>query len=456
MNNLKYILVAAIVSTSMTGCGLYSNYTRTVDEQMVDGLYDYTKASDESENLATLSWRELFADPYLQALIEEALESNTDLNVARLSVEQAEISLATARKAFLPSLSFSPQGTISSFQGSTTKSYTTPLTASWEVDIFGKLRNAKEQSKAALEQSTAYRQAVQTQLIATLAGSYYSLLMLDEQLSISEQTQQNWAENLRVMEAMLKAGRINETAVLQSRASNISLSSQIVTIKEQIAALENSISALLAKPTVEIQRGTIFECEFPEELSVGLPIELLCNRPDVRMAESNLAEAFYATSEARSSLYPSITLSGSAGFTNASGSITNPSDMLYSAVGSLVQPIFQRGALRAQLKISEAQQEQALLQFNQSIIDAGTEVNNALSEWQGAQERLEYADQQVELLAATLSKTELLMKYGSATYIEVLTAQLTLLQADLSSVNEIYNKAQGVINLYRALGGGEE
>ncbi len=457
MKRITYIVAAAsLFSLSLSGCGIYSSYQRSeATDDITDDLYKYIEATNHTSSLASLSWRELFTDPLLQALIEQALENNTDLNVARLSVEQAQATLRAARKAFLPSLGAEAQGSISGLGETTSKSYSLSLNSSWEIDIFGKLRNAKQQSAAALEQSEAYRQAVQTGLIATVASSYYSLLMLDEQLSISNQTKENWSENLRMMEALKRAGRINETSVLQSKASSVALDSSIVTIKEQIAQVESSISLLLAEPTQHIERGTIDDVEFPSDLSVGLPLQLLSNRPDVRLAESYLAQTFYATAEARSSLYPSLTLSGSVGYTDSAGVSVDPGDIFYSLVGSLVQPIFNRGALKSQLKISEAQQEQALLQFNQSILDAGAEVNTALIEWQSAQERLEYGTTQIELLEQSVKKSELLMKHGVVTSLEVLTSQLSLLQAQLSFSSDKYNQSQGVINLYRALGGGE-
>ncbi|MFI3315041.1 MAG: TolC family protein [Rikenellaceae bacterium] len=455
MKQIKYIAAYVCIALCIWGCGTHSSYQRSVDSEVTDNLYKYIETTNDTTNIASLSWRELFTDPRLQSLIETALERNTDLNVARLNVEQAEASLSAARKAFLPSLSLEPQGSISSFNSSTTKSYNVSLTSSWEIDLFGKLRNAKKQSISMLEQSVAYQQAVRTSLIASVAGSYYSLLMLDEQLKISEQTKENWENNLRVMEAMKRAGRINETAVLQSEASSIALNSSIVTIKEQIAALENSISLLLAAPTEHIERGSIDQYSFPSELSVGVPLQLLSNRPDVRMAEGYLAQMFYATAEARSSFYPTFTLSGSAGYTNSSGVIINPGDMLYNLVASAVQPIFNRGTLKAQLEISKAQQEQALLQFNQAILDAGAEVNDALSQWQSAQARLEFGAMQIEILEKTVSQTELLMEHGSVTTLDVLTAQLSLLQSQLSYSTEKYNQSQGVINLFRSLGGGE-
>ncbi len=438
----------------LSSCGLYTNYS-TDDNKSVEELYNYIEATDDTTNIATIPWREFFTDSHLQSLIAKGLESNSDLSVAQLNVEQAEIALTKARLAYIPSVNASVSGGASSFNGSNSQTYEAALTASWEIDLFGKLRNAKRQSKAALEQSTAYRQAVQTQLIATIANSYYSLLMLDEQLIISEQTQLNWDENIRIMEAMKRAGRVNEAAVLQSQASSAALQSQIITLREQIAELENTLSTLLSMPTEHIERGVISDIQLPDDLSVGVPLQLLTNRPDVRMAESYLEQMFYATAESRGSLYPSITLSGTLGYTNSYGVTVNPAQMLYNAAAQVLQPIFNQGTLRAQLKISKLQQEQALIQFNQTVVEAGAEVNNALSSCQAAQQRLVYSSQQIELLQRAVSSTELLMKHGSATYLEVLTAQLSLLTAELSYSSDIYNQAQGVVNLYRALGGGE-
>lgn len=455
MNYKTNILCAALVCSILGSCGVYSKYEREDVSDITDSLYDYVEASSDTTNIASLSWRELFADPLLQSLVEVGLESNTDLNVARLSVDQAEIALKSSRLAYLPSLGLSADGTYKSFDGSTSKSYEISASASWEIDIFGKLRNAKEQSKAALEGSEAYRQAVQTELISTIANSYYTLIMLDEQLDISRRTLENWADNLRVMELLKRAGRINETSVLQSEGSMIALQSSIVTLEEQIALLEGVLSTLLAQPTEHIERGTFAGVEFPESLAVGVPMQLLSNRPDVRVAEYNLTQMFYATAEARSAMYPSITLSGGAGFTNSSGSILNPGDMLYSAVGSIVQPLFYRGTLRAQLKISESQQEQALLQFQQSLLDAGNEVNAALISWQSAKGRIDFNMKRLDVLSKAVRSSELLMKSGNSDYLEVLTAQLSLLQTELSSTGDHFDEIQSVIDLYRALGGGE-
>lgn len=436
---------------SLSGCGIYSSYQRPTDVVEVDSLYNYIEATQESSNIASLGWRELFTDPKLQSLIEAALERNSDLNVARLNVEQAQIALSTARMAYLPSISASADATAKS---GSDMSYSLSASASWEIDIFGKLRNAKEGQKAALESSRAYAQSVQTSLISTIANSYYTLVMLDDQLSISQRTLTAWGQNIKTMEALMRAGRLNQTSVLQSKASKVALESSIVSIEEQISELENTIGVLLMQPAQPIERGTIQDIKFPEHLSIGVPMELLSNRPDVQVAEYNLAKAFYATSEARSSLYPSITIGGSVGFMDDSGKILAPQDYILSAVGSVVQPIFNQGRLRAELNISKLQQEQAELEFAQSLYDAASEVNSAVISWQSAKSRLDFYTEQHALLSDALRSAELLMRHGNVTYLEVLTAQFTLLQCELNYSSTIFDEVQGVISLYHSLGGG--
>lgn len=455
-NRITNIFVASLLTVMLGSCGLYSKYETPTDVVEIDSLYSYIEASNDKNSIAELSWRELFTDTALQSLIEVALESNTNLEVARLNVVQSEVALKTARLSFLPTLNLNAQGGLSSFDGTTTKSYSIAAAASWEIDLFGRLRNAKEQSKAALQQSDVYRQAVQTELIASVANSYYTLLLLDRQLEISRQTLITWSENLRSMELLMRTGRVNKSSVLQSEASKIALEASVAALEEQIKVMENTISTLIGITPQQIQRNSFDETTLPVELSVGLPIELLSNRPDVRYAEFNLAQAFYATGEARSSLYPSLTLSGSAGYTDNGSSVGNPAGMLYSAIAQLVQPIFNSGALRASVKISEAQQQQAMLEFKQSLLDAGAEVNSALIEYNSARTQISYDIQQIEVLEAAVESSKLLMKSGSVTYLEVLTAQQSLLQGELSLANNHFDEICGVVELYRALGGGAE
>ena len=443
------ILFALIL---LAGCSIYRPYTRP--EVETDGLYRDIPAED-TVTLASLSWRELFTDPQLQTLIETGLEQNTDLRIARLRTEAAEATLLNARLSYLPSVSLNPEGGINRYDGATSKTYNLGASASWEIDIFGKVTNAKRGAKAALEGSRAYAQAVQTRLVATIAGSYYTLLMLDRQLAINERTLDTWEKTVRTLEALKKSGGANDAAVLQARANRMTVEGSVLSLRKSIRETENALSALLAMPPQSLERGSLEGQRFPEEMSVGVPLQLLANRPDVRLAEYNLAQAFYATNAARAAFYPSITLSGNAGWTNnGGGMIVNPGKWLFNTVGSLTQPLFNKGANIANLRIAKAQQEEALLQFNQSILDAGKEVNDALVQWQTARGRIAIGKEQIATLQEAVRKTELLMRHSSTNYLEVLTAQQSLLAAELTDAQDRFDEIQGVINLYRALGGG--
>ncbi|WP_298114720.1 efflux transporter outer membrane subunit [uncultured Bacteroides sp.] len=452
---MKKIWICLFASSVLSSCHIYRAYEHP-EVAVSDSLYRQPVNAADTTSLASLSWKELFTDPQLQQLIKIGLNHNTDLNVARLKVKEAEALLITSRLSYLPSVSLTPQGTLTSKDGSkTSKTYNLAASADWEIDLFGKLLNSKRGAQAALEQSEAYRQAVQTQLVATIANSYYTLLMLDEQLDITCRTAETWNESVRTMKALKRAGQATEMAVAQSEASKLSVDASVLSIKRQINEMENSLSTLLGMLPQTIGRSTLQAQEFPDSLSTGVPLQLLSRRPDVKQSEAQLAVAYYATNSARSAFYPSITLSGSAGWTNAAGAVvTNPGQWLLSAVGSLVQPLFNRGKNIANLKIAKAQQEEALLNFRQSLLNAGAEVNDALVQWQTARQRILLDEQQTASLRSALRSSELLMKHSSQNYLEVLTARQSLLQAELDAATDRFDEIQGVINLYHALGGG--
>lgn len=452
---MKRIIIGLLLLTGLSGCHIYRTYERP-ELSGVDSLYRVPAMTEDTMSLADFSWKELFTDTVLQQLIEKGIANNTDLNIARLKVREAEALLTSSKLAYLPSVSLTPQGTIKSIEGnSPTKTYNLAASADWELDIFGRLTNAKREAKAVLEQSQAYKQAVQTQLIATIANSYYTLLMLGKQLDISKRTAEIWAENLRVMKALKKAGQTTEMAVAQIEASKLSVDASLLSLEQQITEVENSLSSLLGVVPQRIDRSTLDMQSFPDTLSVGVPLQLLQRRPDVRQSEAVLAEFFYTTNRAYSAFYPAITLSGSAGWTNAAGAIiSNPGEWLFSAVGALVQPLFNRGQNIANLKVAKARQEEALLTFRQTLLNAGTEVNDALLQWQVARRRLDLDRQQIISLQSAVRSSELLMRHSSQNYLEVLTARQTLLDAELSAVSDRFEEIQGVINLYHALGGG--
>jgi NodT family efflux transporter outer membrane factor (OMF) lipoprotein len=437
----------------MTGCSIYKPYSRP--EVQTEGLYRDLEETKDTASIATLGWRNLFSDKNLQALIDKGLERNTDLRVAHTRVKAAEAVLMNARLSYLPSVVLAPDGSISGTEGAKAiKTYNLAASASWEIDLFGKVTNAKREALAALEGSRAYRQAVETQLIATIANSYYMLLMLDRQLIISEQTLITWKETEHSIEALKRAGKSNDAAVLQAKANRLALEASVVSIRKSIRETENGLSALLADTSHDIMRGALQKQQFPDTLSAGLPIQLLANRPDVRQAEWNLAQAYYATNAARSAFYPSLTLSGSIGWTNnVGGVVVNPGSWLFSAVGSLMQPLFNKGTNIANLRQAKARQEEALLLFQQSLLDAGKEVNNALTRWQSARIRMDYVNQQIMTLQEAVRKTELLMQHTSTNYLEVLTARQRLLEAELTQAQDKFEEIQGVIDLYHAVGG---
>ena len=446
MRKILIPIVLLLTIVAMNSCALYKDYERQ-EIDFVDSLYNRIPTADDYESIASLTWKELFRDTLLQNLIELGLENNTDLEIARLKVEQAEATLKTSKLAFYPDVSFSAQTGVNQ----NGFNYSLTPTASWEIDAFGRLHNTKKGAQAALEATKSYQQAVQTQLVATIADSYFTLLMLDEQLEISKRTQKTWEENIRTLEALKRAGKTNEAAVLQAKANKVNVEASILTLKKQIIEQENSLSALLGLVPQELERNELSEQIFPDTLLMGLPLSSLVNRPDVRQAEYKLVEAFYATNVARSYFYPTITLSGNAGWSGVSG---NPGDWIFNAVGSLMQPIFNQGKNKARMKISESQRQEALLNFKQTLLDAGTEANNALISWQTARKRLDSDKLQIVYLKGAVLNTQLLMKNGQADYLEVLTAQKNLLQAELTETNDRYIEIQSVIMLYHALGGG--
>ncbi|MBQ8672469.1 MAG: TolC family protein [Bacteroides sp.] len=452
----KNLFPLMLLCLALSSCGIYNKYQRP-EEIRTDGLFGQgVEVQEDSTSIASLSWRELFTDPSLQALIDTALANNTDLLSARQRVKEAEATLMSARLAYLPSFMLTPQGGVSSFDGgAATWTYTAVAAASWELDIFGRLTNAKRSAKALYQQSREYEQAVVTALIANVSNLYYTLLMLDEQAGITRETAQTWRESVRTMQAMKAAGMTNEAGVSQFEANCRMVEASLLDLEQQIRTVENALCVILGRMPGKIDRESAWSLrDFPEELTVGIPLQLLSRRPDVRAAELSLVQAFYGTNAARASFYPSVTLGGTAGWTNSVGSmIVNPGKVLLAAVGSLTQPLFANGRNVAQLKIAKARQEEAKLAFQQSLLNAGSEVNNALTQVQTARSKAQLRIEQIAALERTLTSTRLLMRHGNTTYLEVLTAQQALLSARLAQTADRFSEVQGIIQLYQALGG---
>ena len=452
----------------LSGCGLYNNYEKTVQEpaDVFGSTLDIPTAVSET-SIADLSWREFFTDPLLQQLIEQALANNTDLNTARINVEKSEISLKTSKLAFLPSVFFSPQGSFSKFGSeSWTKSYTIPLNVSWDVDVFGSLRNKKRAAKAALLQAQMVEESTRSNLISAVAQQYFYLQLLDRELDILMSTDSLWKASLDTQQALYENGQAYSTAVNQQESSWLNVKVQIVAIRRAIHATENEICSLLCITPQHIVRSKwdaeggyhssankrVLEDKY---LKTGIPAMMLERRPDIRLANACMEEAFYNTKVARAAFYPSITLSGEAGWTNNNG-LVDPSKLLLQVVGSLSQPLFARGQIKANYKVAQLTEENLKKKYVQTVVDAGNEVNEALADCQSAREKHAYYHRQVEVLHEAYTGTHELMDNGKARYLEVLTAQESLLSAQLNEATNMYQGAQALIALYIALGGGAE
>lgn len=454
---MKKIVLTIATTALLSSCGIYTNYERPADIK-TDGLYGASvQESADSAGLAALPWRTMFTDPTLQSLIEQGLQNNADMRTAALAIEESEASLKAAKLSFFPSLAFAPQGGFSSIDwAKASKTYTIPVTASWQVDVFGSLRNAKKRAQVQLESSKTYRQAVQTQLVATIANYYYTLAMLDEQLRVSQETADTWKMNVETYRALMNVGDANAAAVAQAEGNYYNVCAQIVDLKQQITETENGFSTLLGEPVSSIKRQSINDWKAPQNITTGIPSYALANRPDVKSAELALASAFYNTNSARSAFYPALNLTGTLGWSNDLGVIVNPGKWIWQAMASLTQPIFQNGKLKANLKIAKAQQEEAKIAFQQTLLDAGAEVNTAMAKIQNNTEKEVLNDKQIASMEQAVKSTQLLMQNSTTNYLEVLTAQQSLLAAQLSKISTQFAKIQGTIELYQALGGGTE
>ena len=458
--NIKSVISIAAASLMLGSCGIYNKYERP--EVNTTGLVrDVASTTDtlavsDTTSFGNLPWRSVFTDPTLQSLIEQGLAHNTNMLNAALNVKMVEAQLTAAKLAFVPAFSFSPQGTITSWDGNkATKTYSLPVQASWSIDLFGNLLNAKRSTQMSLLATKDYQLVVQTGLISNIANMYYTLMMLDEQLSVVDNMASLTKDTWNMMKLQKDLGRVRETSVQSAEANYYSVLVQSADLKRQIRETENSLSVLLGQPAQTISRGKLAEQSLPTEFSTGVGIQMLANRPDVHYAEMSLAQCFYNTNQARSNFYPSITISGSGAYTNNSGAgIVNPGKMLLSAVGSLTQPIFARGQLIAGLKVAKAQQEQAYNTWQNAILSAGSEVSNALVLYNTSDEKSKLEAQQVESLTKNVEYTKLLFNEGSSTYLEVISAQQSLLNAQLSKIADDFYKMQAVVNLYYALGGG--
>ena len=444
----KHIIIVLAGLLLLSGCNLYKKYesSATVQENIMGEVVN----PQDTTSIGDMGWRDVFKDPLLQRLIETAWANNTNVRTAQLTIEQAQNEVMSAKWGYAPTLALGPSASYN-YQGGAGGSYAVqvPVRASWQLGIFGQNRSKVRSAKARLAYDEDYRQAVQVELAANVASLYYNLVMLDRQLEISEATEKLYQESYNTTQALFQAGVYNSPAVHEMQASLEALRADIVSLRYGIATTEASLCLLLAEPPHRIERSAFGAFEMPEQLHVGLPIRLLAARPDVRMAERNMEIAYYGTQQARQSFYPSLSLDGLFGVAGTFSAV----NIISQAVGSLTQPILQGGQLRAQLRNAQAEQEKARLQFVQTLYDAGSEVYKYKQAIETAEEKSSHIGIRVNALQEAFAATTELMNNGSTTYLEVLTAQESLLSAQLTQVENQYEMVRALISLYTALGG---
>ena len=430
----------------LSSCNLYRKY-RPAEVSVPENLMGDVVNPQDTVCMGDLSWRAVFTDPLLQQLIDTALANNTDMRTVQLTIEEAQNNVKAAKWGYAPTLSFNPQFNYQYSGGGNSWSVTVPLSASWQIGVFGQTTTSVRKSKAQVAYYQDYKQAVQVSLAANIANLYYTLVMLDRELAISEQTESLWEESLESARALYDAGIYQSPAVYQMEASVAEVRAKIVDLRNSILTTEASLCSLLAEPPHHIQRSQFGSFQMPEQLHLGLPVRLLDARPDVRQAASNMAIAYYGTQQARQAFFPTVTIEG------LFGMAASPAQMIAQAVATIVQPVFAAGKLSAQLKNAKLEQEKTQIQFEQALLNAGNEVYRYLQACKTAEAKYEFIDAQVTALQNAYDATTELMDNGSTTYLEVLTAQESLLSAQLSQVQNRYEAVQALINLYSALGG---
>lgn len=452
------IIAICVAALSLVGCDTIKSLHSKYQSQATipaDVFGSNVKVTADTTVMTEMSWREFFTDPLLQRLIDTALVRNTDMNSARIAIQQSEASLAAAKQAFFPSVYFAPSGSISSFGGSSpSKTYNLPLQVNWDIDAFGSIKSKKRKSEAMLKQAQIAEQAVRANIISAVAQQYSTLLLLDQQLEILLATDSLWNISLETQKILWENGKSYSTAVNQMESSYLGVKTSIVDTRRNIRQVENAICRLLAITPQPIERSRLGLYPLPRRFNTGISGQMLLNRPDIKLADLAMEEAFYDTQTARAAFFPNISLQGLAGWTNSAGSaVVNPGKILLNAVASLTQPIYAQGKLKANLKINKLNQEDLINDYVQTVIDAGSEVNEALADCLAAVEKHGYYHRQVAVLKEAYKGTHELMDNGKASYLEVLTAQESLLSAQLNEATNMYNGAMGIIALYIALGG---
>jgi len=455
-------LLLIVVAITMQSCFVAKDYTRPELEE-TENLFRTDNLPTDSLSMADISWKDLFSDSYLQQYINEGLQNNLDIRTAIQQILVTEAYLKQGKAGYLPTVSATAQMTHQELSGnsqfgslfSSLDQYELSGSLSWEADIWGKIRSNKRASEATYLQSVAAHQAVKTQLVSSIATTYYQLLALDAQLKVTEETVTARDSSVITIKALKDAGQVNQVAVDQNIAQYNNAKALLVDLKASIFKTENALNLLLGRSSQHIQRGSLENQNFDADIKVGVPATLLSNRPDVIASEYGLINAFELTNVARSNFYPSLTLTANSGFQSLElDQLLDANSLFATLVGGLTQPIFNQRRIKTQHEVAKAQQEQALLAFKNTLLTAGNEVSNALYDYEAETEKFEYRQNEVEALRNAESNSEELLKNGYANYLDLLTARQSALSAELNLIDNKLQQMLSVINLYEALGGG--
>lgn len=458
-------LPIAIVSLSMQSCFVAKSYDRP--EVLDEPMYRTETTSQDTLSMANLPWKELFNDPILVQHIEKALEQNLDIRIAMENIAAAEAYMKQGKMGYAPTLNIGGDYThsVNSKNSSTAimfggernriDQYQATANLSWELDVWGKIRSNKRAFAASYLQTLSAHQAVKTQLISTVSSTYFQLLSLDEQKRITEETIENRKSSLETITALKDAGQVTEVAVKQTEAQLLNAQSLLVDIKNNIKLTENVLSIILAENPNSIQRSSLATQKLNTDLNIGLPIQLLSNRPDVRAAEYGLINAFELTNVSRSNFYPSIKLTANGGFQSIEfDQLFNANSLFANIVGSLTQPLINGRQIRTQHEVSKANQEKAYLNYKKAVLTASKEVSDALYTYQSLSEKKGLKEKEYQAYALATEYSEELQNNGMANYLEVLTARENALAAQLSLINTELGQLNALVQLYKAVGGG--
>lgn len=460
----KIILLPAVIAimlSSLGSCGIYKKYETPSDTALLAEYKKAQQAEIDSMAYGNMRWQDVFTDPVLAGLIEQALANNVNLRNAKLNIDIAHAQLKGAKLSYFPSVALAPNGSGSKIfmnpSQSMSWSYQIPLSVSWEVDVFGKLLNSKRGAEVALEKSEDYAQAVRSQLIAGVANCYYSIATIKAQLEVSRSTSVIWEKNVQTMKDLKEAGTVTEVAVVQSEAQYYGILASITDLEVSLDEMYNTLSLLVGVMPQQWEVSADAMLTVPSIIRESVPMYELAMRPDVAAAERDMAIAYYATNSARAAFYPGLNITANGGFTNLLGSmIKNPGEFFINLAGSLTVPLFSRGANISRLEAAKIQQQQAMNSFEYTLMSASAEVSDAMTLYKKSVEKQTLLKEQSDKLALAVDYTTELLKLGSynTTYLDVLTAQQSLLSAQISAITARNNETRALINLYQALGGG--